>query len=388
MGAGAQLKILFVMGSLYQQSSGPYHSLRDTARALQSLGHHPVVVGSRDRRAQGDPTDWGGIPAVALPKLGPYSLHYTPSLTAWLKRRETAFDVVSFQSVWQYNNYLAARWCRQRAIPYLITTHGNLNARALEISSWKKRIAQRWFVHDMFSQAACFHALTTAEYRAIRAYGITRPVCIIPNGIGLPEENSATVEPADRICLYLGRFHQIKNLRALVAAWAELGAVKRGWRLALAGSDDGGEQPLLENEINRLGLTREVIFTGPVYGAEKQAWFQRAAFFVLPSLSEGFPVTLLEAMAARRPVVYTSGCHLPEIAAQQAGIETGPAVAELRAGLIRMMQMSETERAQMGTRGFQLVKERYQWPQIAAELVKVYQWMIEAGPPPASVIFD
>ncbi len=391
-----QLEILFVMGSLYQNSAGTFRSLMDTAVGLMCLGHHPTVVGSRDNWVQGPPVEWGNIPTFAFRKIGPFSFHCTPAVGRWLKKRKVRFDAVSFQSVWQYNNYLVTRWCKEQKISYMITAHGNFNATSLGISKWKKRIASRWYVDKMLSEAKCFQALTQAEYRAIRQYGVKQPVCVIPNGISLPQVKNDSIEDTamspivdDRkVCLYLGRFHKIKNLISLVQAWARLDHFRKDWVLLLVGAVKGDYRQVLDDEVGRLGLKGDVLCLGSKYGKEKAVCFSRASFLVLPSLSEGFPVSLLEAMSYGLPVLYTDACNFPEIAAAGAGIEIGISVMHLEEGLEKMMRKSDSERTAMGTRGYDLVKEKYQWEEIINELVSVYLWMSDKAPAPRSVIFD
>src|SRR5438552_8397241 len=82
----SKLQILFVMGSLYQRSSGPYWSLRDTAIGLQESGHETTIVGSKDNRRQREPAERDFSRAFAFNKFGPYSLHFTPGLKSWLKK--------------------------------------------------------------------------------------------------------------------------------------------------------------------------------------------------------------------------------------------------------------------------------------------------------------
>src|SRR5678816_3539506 len=103
------LQILFVMGSLYQRSSGPYWSLRDTANCFRESGHEVTIVGSKDNRQQAEPAGWEFSRTFAFNKVGPYSLHLTPGLKGWLNKEGAIFDLASFQSVWQYNNYIVSQ---------------------------------------------------------------------------------------------------------------------------------------------------------------------------------------------------------------------------------------------------------------------------------------
>jgi glycosyltransferase involved in cell wall biosynthesis len=105
--------------------------------------------------------------------------------------------------------------------------------------------------------------------------------------------------------LSVGRLDPEKGTIYLIRAAHEL--VSRGWRslrLDLVGT--GQEEGALRREVQRLGLTEHVRFLGYIhYGPELLAVYRASDVFVLPSLTEGFPQTLLEAMGCGIPIVAT-----------------------------------------------------------------------------------
>ena len=78
-------------------------------------------------------------------------------------------------------------------------------------------------------------------------------------------------------------------------SWNEASNSQRGdgqrWVLVIAGWDQGG----YENELKRVGPDASVVFLGPRFGAEKTECYRTCDAFILPSLSEGLPMTVLEA---------------------------------------------------------------------------------------------
>src|SRR5205085_10696945 len=74
-------------------------------------------------------------------------------------------------------------------------------------------------------------------------------------------------------------------------------------------------------------------FLGPVHGAAEQALLREARFMVLPSLSEGLPMAILEAWAAGLPTLMTAACHLPEGFAARAALECASEPHALAANL-------------------------------------------------------
>jgi poly(glycerol-phosphate) alpha-glucosyltransferase len=144
-------------------------------------------------------------------------------------------------------------------------------------------------------------------------------------------------------------------------------ASSSGWHLAIAGWGQDAYEQELRALVSTQGLNESVHFLGPQFGELKAACFQAAAAFILPSVSEGLPMTVLEAWAHGLPVLMTPQCNLPYGFQAGAALRIEPEAASIAEGL---------------GRGLALVKERYHWPTVAAQMVAVYTWVLGAGPAP------
>jgi poly(glycerol-phosphate) alpha-glucosyltransferase len=127
----------------------------------------------------------------------------------------------------------------------------------------------------------------------------------------------------------------------------------------------------------------DVVFTGPVFGDEKDALLRSADAFILPSFSEGLPMSALEAWSYGLPVVMTPECNLPEGFASQAALEIRNGEKSFQGsdfsfqhGLRTLLEMSDQERAAMGMSGRRLVEERFTWPRVAAQMTEVYESLL------------
>jgi len=396
--ADLKLKMLFVTGSLFNESSGPFASLIETAKTLYHKGHDVDVVGTYNGNDLCDVSSWAPVSVKYFKNVGPKTFHISPEITKWLKNK-VSVPLVSLQSIWLYNNYLTYKWCEERKIPFLITPHGNFNSAALEISKWKKKIAYLCFIKKMLVHASCFHALNYAEYEAIREFGLTQPVAVIPNGVRLVNkpnlgrtftDNSSICkdELFEKVCLYLGRLHPIKGLDKLIYAWSQLTNIDNRWKLKIVGPDEGGYKTKLMSIVKSLNLGKSVLFLGPAFGEEKSDLFKTADFFVLPSESEGFPMTVLEAMSHGLPVLITDKCNFPEVEEYRGGIVVKPSTHDLEIGLSIMLNLSELERIELGKNAYQLLEKRYQWETIVDQLLGVYRWLILGGNIPSTVIVN
>jgi glycosyltransferase involved in cell wall biosynthesis len=145
-------------------------------------------------------------------------------------------------------------------------------------------------------------------------------VFVIPNGVelsefeGTPRElgrEKLGINPEEKILLFVGSLRPVKGLRFLIEAMSIVGRLHPEARLLIVGG--GKERPRLEDLARRLDLERTVDFIGEVPHREIASYLAAADMFVLPSLSEGFPNVLLEAMAAGLPIVATNVNGMPEI---------------------------------------------------------------------------
>ena len=111
--------------------------------------------------------------------------------------------------------------------------------------------------------------------------------------------------------LFVGRMTAAKGVPLLIEAMPRILAAFPDAHLTLIG--DGPDRAGLEDQIRRLGLSGAVRFAGYRNQDEVAEALARAAVFVLPSFAEGVPVVLMEAMAARRPVIATRIAGIPEL---------------------------------------------------------------------------
>ena len=309
--------------------------------------------------------------------------------------------VVHLHALWMHNSIVIQEWARRWKRPYLITANGMLEPWAIRNANWKKRVALAFYERGCLNGAACIQVNSEAEYQSVRTFGLRNPICIIPNGIDLPEADNENLEdredglpwkklapPGRRVILYLGRLHPKKGLANLLKAWAQVkGATSwhSEWTLAIAGWSQAGHQRELQKLACELQLNSSVVFVGPRFGLAKSACYRNCDAFILPSFSEGLPMAVLEAWSYGRPVLMTRECNLPEGFVADAALQIEPNVKSIAAGLQTLFEMSPSERRTMGQSGLALVQSRFTWPKIADDMRSVYSWIVGCGPKPDCV---
>lgn len=110
-------------------------------------------------------------------------------------------------------------------------------------------------------------------------------------------------------------------------------------------------------------------FIGAVTGLAKNALLRSADLFVLTSYSEGFSMSLLEALACEVPVVATRACNFTDISRTGAGWECDACLPSVTKTLGAVLSTDALERQQRGRNGRGLVEQSYTWPRIIGRLL-------------------
>jgi glycosyltransferase involved in cell wall biosynthesis len=304
-------------------------------------------------------------------------------------------EVVHIHGLWQGHTRRGARAARLAGVPYLIAAHGMAEPWAMRHKAWKKKLYTALIEGKNLRRASCLHALSRPEIGHLRTLAPDTPVCFVPNGVDLgpleylpPRTELETEFPelaGKFLLLFFGRLHAKKGLDLLAQAMARLRPDYPDLHLLLAGTDDGALGPFLR-QMSDAGLASRVTWVGHVSGARARQLWGAADAFVLPSYSEGFSMAVLEALACRLPVLITTACHFPELAAAEGGITVEPTAPDVTQGLRLLLERTPTERAELGRRGRALVERNYTWEQQAQRLANVYQWVAGGGAVPAEVI--
>lgn len=288
-------------------------------------------------------------------------------------------DIVHTHGLWTGLSLAAMRHGHRTGTPLVISPHGMLDRWAISQSRLKKQIAFALFERAHLTHATV-HALNAAEANAVRALIPNVQVAVIPNGVdpapAIPPPPPAFIDRPT--LLFLGRLHAKKGVAELIEAFATAAPNLPGWRLAIAGWDDGAN----DFREKAAATNADIVFPGPLFGEEKNAAYAHAAAFVLPSHSEGLPITVLEAWAAGTPVLMTEACNLPEgFAAGAAALVTLDQVSFAAVLGERLPDIAWRMRA--GAAGRALVAERYQWDQIASDFSALYAHLAGDAPRPA-----
>lgn len=168
----------------------------------------------------------------------------------------------------------------------------------------------------------------------------------------------------------VGRLVPVKGHAILLEATSILRAAKQNVTLVVVG--DGLLRSELEGTAQRLGMENAVIFAG--HQDQAYDFLNMMDIFVLPSLYEGIPMVLLEALALRRPVVATGVGGIPEVIAHdRSGKLVNPGDPdELAVALKELIEMPEKAKA-LGVEGRRQVEQEFSAHMMAARTADLYQ---------------
>ncbi|GHA85125.1 poly(glycerol-phosphate) alpha-glucosyltransferase [Algimonas arctica] len=362
------MRILKVTGSLSRQAGGLFTSVRRLSQSISELGHEVHVVGIDDADYETDQKNWGPLLPTAL---SPRSAMAAATFFG-IKREIVNFqpDIIHQHGIWLPISHAVS----QVAHPVIISPRGMLDQWAIANSKKKKKIAWALWEHRNLRNATYIHALADAEANSIRQVLPNANITTIPNGIDSVTDipiKEITQNKTKRELLFLGRIHPKKGLQELLSIWPHLNSeTRRNWTLIIAGPDENAHRQELASTAFSLGLNDDIVFVGPLYGDDKKAWLRRADAFVLPSKSEGLPMSVLEAWAYGLPVLMTKECNL------SIGFKTRAALEMVYSAESVDAALNTPNLAAYGDRGRRLVKTHFSWLKIAKETVDIYERML------------
>ena len=287
--------------------------------------------------------------------------------------------VVHFHGLWQPAHARAARECRARGIPYVVSPHGMLEPWAWRHKRWKK-----WPYFHLVEKRHLARAgalLATAEQEAGRLRGFLPQQRIETLPLGL----TGTAKPAyaaaraqlgwaddERVLLFLSRIHVKKGLDLLLRALAAM-EISAPARLVVVGEGEPGYVAELRRfaEENSRSLPR-IDWPGAVWGEERWKYFQGADLFCLPTHSENFGLAVLEAYQVGTPVLTTVETPWAQELADGRGFICTPRAEEVQRELARFFA---TERPTPEARAAlaEWAWARFHWDALAERYVEFYR---------------
>jgi glycosyltransferase involved in cell wall biosynthesis len=320
--------------------------------ALARGGHEVVVLHAGGRKI-GGPVDQlpDQVTEHAIAHLGRGRTTWVP---VGLERHLQPADVLVLHEGWILSNLAAARAAKRVGARYVVVPHGahdpGVQRRLKPPVRYRRRLERR-----LLEQAHAVHVFFESEVATIHDLAPAARCIVAPTGFDLP--NHGWVGGGGYVS-WLGRYDPYhKGLDLLVCALASIHAERRP-RMELRGHDFHGGRGEIRRLVQTLGLRHDVQIGGPVDGADKLAFLQRADAYVHPSRWESHSVALLENLSLGVPSLVSNAIHVaPDLHLAGAAIVVPPTVPDLAVGIERLLSADPT----LGSRGRDFVATRFAW---------------------------
>lgn len=359
---------------------------------MASLGHSvSIYTTNQDGPSEMDvPTDKplfkDGVEIRYFPVQHPRFWRFSIPLARALRKAIQEVDIVHIHSLYLFHNLVAAHYCRKNNVPYLVRPHGTLDPFLYKRHRLRKSVMEFLSEDRNIKYAAAIHFTTEEEKKLAAPYIFQTPGIVVPLGLELSEyedmpergtfKSQYPETKGKKIILFFGRLNFKKGLDILVQAFARVARDRDDVHLVLAGPDNEGYGEKVRGWLHRNGVLNRATFTGMLTGEDKLAVLRDADIFVLPSYTENFGISVVEAMACGLPVVISDKVNIwREVEASGAG-RVAPCDADRFAEMMLDLLDNPEEAKRIGEKGKALVKERYQWSSVALAMEDVYRSII------------
>jgi glycosyltransferase involved in cell wall biosynthesis len=348
------MRVLHVIPSLSPVHGGPSMVLPIMERALTAEGVTVETITTDDegpglRNGWGDGTarDENGVVRRYFRKQSEFYKVSLP-LSAWLRVHAGTYDIVHVHALFSFTSVAACRAARAAGVPYVIRPLGVLTRYGItQRRAVLKQLSVRWVEGPLLRAAAAVHFTLPMEQTEAEELGIPLRAVVVPLGI---EAQPLATPSGDTLptVLFLSRIDSVKNIEALLLAWARCHADFPSWRLVVAGSGDPDYVQRLRYHGASLGLGQSVDWVGHVTGAAKARLMAEATVFVLPSFSENFGIAAAEALLAGKPCLFTPGVAVGAMAAEQGAAVLAEVDAESLGTVLHGLMGNVELRQQLG----------------------------------------
>ena len=360
------MRILRVAQDVFPETVGgaPYHVhalSRDQARD----GHDVTVCTvSADERLPDREQKDGYTVVRQTPKVEIFG-NQLLSGTSRVLRDADEYDAIHLHSHLFFSSNVASVFARFTDCPVVVTCHGLLSQTPPEwVSRAHLRTVGKW-TYNAADRVFCY---TDVERRRLRELGVDAQIDVVPNGIDTKAfsptgETVAEIAADPTAFLFVGRLVDGKRPMDVLRAFESV--QRRHPESTLYFCGDGPLRSALEAHVRERGLREAVTFLGHVPYGEMPAVYRAADCLVLASRTEGFPRTVMEALACETPAVTSRLDQIaPVVEAAGATVETGDVD-----GFVREMDALAADpdlRAELGGEGRALVLDSYRWEDLVA----------------------
>ena len=368
------MKILRVVSDLYPAVVGGIGIHAHQMSTSQARRGHEITVLTLNQKKLTDYELINGYRVVRFPSYFTICGNsFAPGLILEILKKRRAVEIIHAHSHLFFSTNICALARLFHSAPLIITNHGLISASA---PMWLNTVYKHTFSKATFHIADHIICYTAIEKENIEKLGIDpKKISIIHNGVDTTLFTPSTSEKISdkKQILWVGRFVTGKGVEYLIEAFLKVLKKIPGTHLVLVGV--GPEKPAIEERIRKLHLQSSVTLIDYLDNEELPGVYKNSDVFVLPSLMEGVPRTILEAMACGVPVVTTNLPHLMDII-DGAGLVVPPKDLALLSNAILTILEDASLAEKMGQRGRKRIVQEYSWEDTVKKTLALYESQI------------
>ncbi|KIQ11789.1 glycosyltransferase [Rhodococcus sp. MEB064] len=377
------MKILHVVTLISPDGAygGPVRVAVNQARELIARGHD-VTIAAGTRGFDVIPTEQDGVPVrlfpvrSVLPGAGFAGLS-SPAMVAWFLRHGRDYDVIHVHLARDLVTLPVARIAVARSQRLFTQTHGMIDPTGKMLAKPLDGV----FTRPVLRRASAVFHLTDHEKSDVAA--VAGPeVGFVRLANGVPTSERPATSTGDRPhVLFLARLQARKRPVDFVDAAVAVLAEGHSARFTLIGPDEG-EGDAVSSRIAGSGAGDSIEWRGALPPERTLDAMREADVYVLPSVNEPYPMSVLEAMSVGIPVIVTDTCGLaPMVAENACGAVTNGTVESLTAALSALLADPPVLR-RAGDNALRTVRETSGMPAVARTLEAEYSRHPAALPAP------
>jgi len=347
---------------------GPARVALNQSSELIRRGHQ-VTIAAATRGYRIPPSELNGVPVrlfrarTLLPGIG-FPGMGAPGLTRWFRRAGAEFDIVHIHFGRDLVVLPVAVAARRDRIPYVLQTHGMVVPSSHPLAGPLDAVWTRKLLRD--ANAVLY--LNDQERQQLRDVAGTQ-LHLAQVGNGVPDYPVADDRPAPTEVLFVARMHARKRPIAFVEMAKTLLSEGLDARFTLIGPDEG-EGPALRAAVQS---DPRITWEGALTPAAIPHRMAMASVYVLPSVREPYPMSVLEAMAVGLPVVISDDCGLaPTVDRARCGIVTNGEIPALAAAVKSLLD-DRLSAQEMGDRARDAARADFGMSAIGDQLMAIYR---------------
>ena len=291
-----------------------------------------------------------------------------------LKEVVKSRDVFHLFGIWDPFNIKLFLLCKLYKKKIIISTLGALEPWALEQKRLKKKIA--WYLYQKKILDSCdhIHATSLEEKKHLMELGVKTPIKVIPHGVIIKSIRKINKKnKLKKEALFFSRIHEKKGILELLNSWSLIRP--SDWILKIYGPvSDLKYMKKIKEKISKLFLDNSVFIFDPVFEHDqKEKIFLNSDCFLLPSKSENFGMSIVEALSYGLPVLTTEETPWKILDKINGGKIIKFSQENLTLSLKEIISMKDEELQKMGERGKEMLKKNYDINNIILDYIEFYR---------------